>query len=193
MAPPTPLECSNADCDFTTPQGCPTWEIMANLLQQHTQAVHSAGAQQGGSTVSKLEKLPRPVFSLNMTESQWSFKRMQWDNYIKQSTVPESVKLMQLQAACDEALRQRIFDTGAYASLTTEELFLKKMKELALASRISGKEMFILVDQYSYICLWVYVCACGDVWRIVVGHPTKEIPEKNGPISVNNGSHNCKQ
>ena len=57
---------------------------------------------------------------------------MQWDNYIKQSVVPESVKLMQLQAACDDALRQRVFDTGTYSSLTTEDLFLKKMKELAV-------------------------------------------------------------
>ena len=67
-----------------------------------------------------------------MTESQWSFTIIQWDNYIKQSTVPDSVKLMQLQAACDDSLRQRVFDTGTYSSLTTEVLFLKKMKELAV-------------------------------------------------------------
>ena len=57
---------------------------------------------------------------------------MQWDNYIKQSVVSEAVKLLQLQAACDDALRQRVFDTGTYSSLTTEDLFLKKMKELAV-------------------------------------------------------------
>ena len=67
-----------------------------------------------------------------MTESQWSFTKIQWDNYIKQSVVSESVKLMQLQAACDDALRQRVFDTGTYSSLTTETEFLKKMKELSV-------------------------------------------------------------
>ena len=39
---------------------------------------------------------------------------------------------MQLQAACDDALRQRVFDTGTYSSLTTETEFLKKMKELSV-------------------------------------------------------------
>ena len=132
MAPSMPQECSHADCSYSTSTGCPTWELIANFLQQHTQAVHGGGVQQGSSTVSKLEKLPRQTFTLNMTESQWSFKKMQWDNYIKQSVVSEAVKLLQLQAACDDALRQRVFDTGTYSSLTTEDLFLKKMKELAV-------------------------------------------------------------
>merc|ERR1711888_51772 len=67
-----------------------------------------------------------------MTESQWSFKKMQWDSYIKQSVVSEEVKVSQLQAACDDSLRQRVFDTGTYASLTTEETFLAKMRELSV-------------------------------------------------------------
>ena len=39
---------------------------------------------------------------------------------------------MQLQAACSDSLRQRVFDTGTYSSLTTAEQFLTKMKELAV-------------------------------------------------------------
>ena len=39
---------------------------------------------------------------------------------------------MQVQAACDDGLRQRVFDTGTYATLTTVEQFLSKMKELAV-------------------------------------------------------------
>ena len=81
---------------------------MVNLLNQHTQTVHGGG-QASAPQTSKLEKLPRPTFTLNMTESQWSFTKIQWDNYIKQSAVSESVKLMQLQASCDDALRQRVF------------------------------------------------------------------------------------
>ena len=131
MPPPTPLECSSTDCDFKTPVGCPSWELMVNLLNQHTQSVHGGGQAPAPQT-SKLEKLPRPTFTLNMTESQWSFTKIQWDNYIKQSAVSESVKLMQLQAACDDNLRQRVFDTGTYSSLTTEAQFLEKMKELSV-------------------------------------------------------------
>ena len=39
---------------------------------------------------------------------------------------------MQLQAACDDDLRQRVYDTGNTASLNTTVLFLAKMKELAV-------------------------------------------------------------
>ena len=134
MPPPTPMECSVAECTFSTTAGCPTWELMATLLTIHTQAVHGgAGAPQPASTNQhKLEKLPRPTFTLQMTESQWSFTKVQWDNYIKQSTVSPAVQLMQLQAACDGPLQQRIFDTGTYEALTSAELFLAKMKELAV-------------------------------------------------------------
>ena len=103
------------------------------LLTTHTQAVHRVAAPGVVPTNhSKLEKLPRPVFTLKMTESQWSFTKIQWENYIKQSVVSPDVQLMQLQAACDESLRQRVFDTGMYAALDTAELFLVKMKELAV-------------------------------------------------------------
>ena len=133
MAPPTPLQCSVAECTFSTAAGAPTWEIMLTLLTNHTQAVHGGGSQPPPTNISsKLEKLPRPTFSLNMTESQWNFTKIQWDNYIQQSAVSPAVQLMQLQAACDNPLRQRVFDTGTYSYLTTPEMFLGKMKELAV-------------------------------------------------------------
>ena len=128
---PPQIECSHGDCDYQTPPNCPTWDLARDFLTQHTHAVHATGQQQA-SQAGKLEKLPRPTFTLNMTESQWSFTKTQWDSYIKQTVVPESVKVMQLQAACDKDLRQRVFDTGNYDSLTTEGAFLSKMKELAV-------------------------------------------------------------
>ena len=98
MAPPTPLTCSAATCDYETPPGTPTWDLLASLLGTHTQAAHGGGGggPQQTTNNSKLEKLPRPVFSLNMTEAQWSFKKLQWDNYISQSAVSPTVQLMQL-------------------------------------------------------------------------------------------------
>ena len=89
MAPPTPLTCSVATCDYETPPGTPTWDLLASLLGIHAQAVHGGGGggPQQTTNNSKLEKLPRPVFSLNMTEAQWSFKKLQWDHYISQSVV----------------------------------------------------------------------------------------------------------
>ena len=75
MAPPAPLACSVPTCDYETSPGTPTWELMVNLLSTHTQAVHSGGGggmQQNATSNSKLQQLPRPVFTLNMTELQWS-------------------------------------------------------------------------------------------------------------------------
>ena len=132
MAPPPQQKCSHADCEFETPAGCPTWDLVSTFLTQHTQAVHAGGQVQQANQSGKLEKLPRPTFTLNMTESQWNYTRTLWDSYIKQTVVPEATKVMQLQAACDNSLRQRVFDTGTHASLTTEEAFLDKMKELAV-------------------------------------------------------------
>merc|ERR1712081_66553 len=107
MPPPAPMLCSVPGYDYETQQGAPTWEACIMLLTTYAQSVHGGGAQPVTTTGSKLEKLPQPTFTLNMTESQWSFTKIQWDNFIIQSTVSESVKLMQLQAACDDALRQR--------------------------------------------------------------------------------------
>ena len=133
MPTPTPMKCSVEECDYKTPAGVPTWDLMVTLLTTHTQAVHGVGGPPAApSNQSKLEKLPRPTFTLEMTEAQWKFTEIQWKNYIQQSTVSAFVQLMQLQAACDPALRQRVFDTGTYSSLDTPELFLDKMNELAV-------------------------------------------------------------
>ena len=105
---------------------------MVNLLTQHTHTVHAGTPSLHVGQSSKLEKLPRPTFNLQMTESQWSFTKIQWDNYINQTQVPDAMKLSQLQAACSEGLRQRDFDTGLYGTLTTSQAFLQKMEELAV-------------------------------------------------------------
>ena len=127
MASPNPLNCSVPDCEFMTPAGCPTWD-----LTQHSNSVHAAAQSSHLSQGNKLEKLPRPTFNLQMSESQWSFTKLQWLNYINQTHASDTVKLTQLQAACSEPLRQRVFDTGLYSTLSTPELFLAKMEELAV-------------------------------------------------------------
>ena len=129
MAPPAPLACSVQGCAYVTPDNTPTWDGIIQLMSLHTTAVHTSAP----ATAPRLEKLPRPTFNLNMTESKWNFLVIQWTNYIGQSpNATEETKLMQLQAACDDDLRQRVYDTGNFASLNTTVLFLAKMKELAV-------------------------------------------------------------
>ena len=131
MPTPQPLECSVSSCEYQTPTGCPTWDLMVTLLTQHTASVHGSSSSVATQN-SKLEKLPRPTFNLNMTESQWNFTKIQWEHYINQVQAPEATILTQLQAACSEPLRQRIFDTGLYHTLNTSELFLRQMETLAV-------------------------------------------------------------
>ena len=82
------------------------------------------------NTTSTPVQLPRPTFNLQMSEAQWSFTKLQWQNHISQTNVSDAVKLTQLQAACSEHLRQRVFDTGLYSTLSTPDLFLAKMEEI---------------------------------------------------------------
>ena len=51
-------------------------------LSIHMQAAHPkpAVAQAAIAPKSRLEKLLRPTFTLNMSESKWNFTVIQWNN-----------------------------------------------------------------------------------------------------------------
>ena len=103
MPPPTPLTCSVTECQYTTPEATPTWEMMFNQLNLHTQAVHGVAGHQAVAaptpTTSKLEKLPRPTFTLNSSEATWNFTKTLWDAYIGQTVVSDPVKPAELTSA----------------------------------------------------------------------------------------------
>ena len=95
--PPTSLNCTKEGCDWTTPVNCPDWEKMIKLLELHTMAEHGGNGQNQntgtGSGAPWLEKLPRPSFTLDMSQNEWAFKQSQWEAYISQTPVAESVKV----------------------------------------------------------------------------------------------------
>ena len=80
---PNPITCSKDGCDFTTPVGIPNWELLLKALELHTAASHPQqvghAAPNQGNGSSKLEKLPRTTFSLQMSEAQWDFTILKWD------------------------------------------------------------------------------------------------------------------
>ena len=86
----------------------------APVIQQHQQHTHNA----------KLESLPRPKFTLNMTEAQWQFTTMQWEAYIAQTPASDAQLVQQLRAACDKDLLQRVYDCGTFDSLNTTALLI---------------------------------------------------------------------
>ena len=73
MAPP--YQCSVPDCGYETPEG--TKDQMLSHLTLHTNAVHlahqAAAPAAPAVPAARIERLPRPVFSLNMTEAQWQY------------------------------------------------------------------------------------------------------------------------
>ena len=124
-------ECSVPGCDYETPEGL-TRELVFQHLQLHTQAIHLINQPANPAVpTSKLERLPRPVFSLNMTEADWQFKEIDWQSYIGQTPCSDNTKLLQLRAACDDSLRQRVCDSGGW-TLRTVPLLLARIKELAV-------------------------------------------------------------
>ena len=138
MPAPEPLACTSPACDFTTPPTCPDWDAMLRVLQIHTDAAHRAPPNNGRDINhtqmpnTKLEKLPRPTFSLDMTQSDYAFKQSQWTAYISQATTTEQVKVQQLRAACDEELFRRVYDAGGLEGLNTEKDLLQQIKNLGV-------------------------------------------------------------
>ena len=134
--PPSPLDCTKEGCDWKTPPNCPDWDKMIKMLELHTIAEHggrgSTSAAPAINTTPKLEKLPRPSFELEMTQAEWAFKHSQWQAYIGQSPVSESVKVQQLRAACSDDLLRRVYDTGDLANMNTEALLLGHIKKIAV-------------------------------------------------------------
>ena len=107
---------------------------MFQFMQHHSACAHQVPVMPAAAAAgtAKLERLPRPTFSLNMTEASWEFKLIEWRSYIGQVVTAPDGKLHQLRAACDEELRQRVYDSGDYGGLDTEDKFLARMKELAV-------------------------------------------------------------
>ena len=103
MPGPAPLRCPSPECEFQTPANVPTWENMLTILQLHVQLTHPVAA-----LLLPVLRLPRPVFSLNMSEGAWQFKVIEWHSYIGQTPTNPGSQLLQFRAACDEELRQRV-------------------------------------------------------------------------------------
>ena len=73
---------------------------MLQMLAIHTAVEHGVNTAPPATplTNTKLERLPRPSFDLDMSQSEWLFTLSQWKAYISQSLVSEGAKVQQLKA-----------------------------------------------------------------------------------------------
>ena len=84
MSPPATKRCYFADCEYTTTQGLPNYEMVMRDLEMHIRCVHAVESgtqkdnQAGGS---KADKLPRPTVSEGLTESGWAHFLDRWSRY----------------------------------------------------------------------------------------------------------------
>ena len=105
------------------------------MLALHVLAEHSGSTTSTAGSLSSapcLEKLPHPSFQLEMSQTEWVFKRSQWGAYISQTPVSEPIKVQQLRAACDADLLRRVYDEGDLTSMNTESLLLCQIKKIAV-------------------------------------------------------------
>jgi hypothetical protein len=167
---PAPIECSYPACDYKTPAGCPTWELMTKQLELHASSVHPPPGGGGGhghvSHKARLESLPRPKFSLNMTEGQWQFINMQWTAYIAQTPASDSQKVEQLRAACDKDLLQRVYDSGSFCVSQKPMASLDQSVARAVgAVRLKERTPFIHCMMISSFDASKAFCSSSDQWN----------------------------
>ena len=92
------LACSDPACSYSTSVGTPTWELMVSQLSIHVNIVNGNCGGDGSSVAyagpaPRLEKLPRPTYQLDMSQSEWAFKHSQWKAYISQTVVHETTQV----------------------------------------------------------------------------------------------------
>jgi len=131
MAPPVPMSCSNAACDFTTPNNIPTYELIIKALELHTQAAHGR-VNATNQAHSKVEKPKRPSISTGLSEADWQFILHKWERYKRQTALSEPELTDELWACMDSDLEKLAFSDGS-ENLTSDRL-LDKIKSLAVTT-----------------------------------------------------------
>ena len=154
---------------------------MMQLMNMHRQDAHQlvAPAAAAPAPTAKLERLPRPVFSLNMTEATWEFTVIEWNSYIGQAVSTPGNRLLQLRAACDAELRKRVYDSGDYSGLDTEAKLLARMKQLAVIKIHKSVHLMNLyrMIQESDEAIRAFVARAGRLSMLVPGSVTQQSPD----------------
>ena len=104
MAPPEPITCGAAGCDYSTPPTCPTWDQILKVMELHTRQAHPDPGQQqvpaGGG--SKQERLPRPSLEAGISEADWTFFVSQWERYKRSTKLVGQDSIDQLWACASD-------------------------------------------------------------------------------------------
>ena len=93
MTPPPSKSCPVPDCEYSTPEGLPNYDLLYRDLELHAEYNHDnqqpapvqqqAGDRVGGG--SWADKMPRPALTEEATEADFIYFTDSWKRY-KQST-----------------------------------------------------------------------------------------------------------
>ena len=128
-APPT-QRCTVPDCDYSTPEGIPTWDMLTTHLKLHSDACHNDSTGGSSTAPSKTAKKERPTISNQMSEESWRFFLDEWGRYKRQTGIKGQELLDELWGCQVEELRQLAFAEGGTANLDTEDAVVKKLNPL---------------------------------------------------------------
>ena len=141
MPPPTPLLCSVTLCDYETPAGTPTWDLMRDMLQIHASSAHPTAPAVGGAAPPAVRPKPAPVsrpeIDLAATEADWRFFMDEFARYKRSTGVDGQTVLDELWHCQSKALRTLMQAEGTQ-ELTTEDLLLARIKSLAVVTMHSA-------------------------------------------------------
>ena len=132
MAPPPQMECSNEECEFSTPANIPSYELVLKALELHTMSVHSSQQSQTQTVSAKTEKPKRPSLSTGLSESEWAFFLTRWERYVRQTKVSGQALVDELWSCMDSDLEKLAF--GDSTPYSDQESLLKKIKTLAVTT-----------------------------------------------------------
>ena len=141
MPAPAQQACSVPDCEYRTPEGVPTWDILTQQLEIHQKSVHPVPVANvapahagGGGPSSKTVKKTRPSITNQMSEESWRFFMDEWSRYKRQTGVKDQELLDELWNCMTDDLRQLAFAEGGTTNLNTEPDMTNRIKSLAVVS-----------------------------------------------------------
>ena len=143
------------------------------------------------TSTCKVGEVTKACVLVEHVRKPMEFKLLQWNAYIQQTETDDNVKLMQLQAACDDQLQQRVFDSVVYPTLTKPDLFLQKMKELAvitvytavhLRNLCSNEHVPLYFGLTSELILSIYRANCKTCSRYQPSNPALPPVEPEAPV-----------
>ena len=99
MAPPTSQRCAVVECQYSTPEGVPTWELVVELLKLHREDVHVQPQQppqvdgQVVSTKPHAEKVPRPQIQMGIGQDEFSYFKNMWLSYKRSCAITDETEV----------------------------------------------------------------------------------------------------